>query len=88
MHKLLHEIIAIALTAITAFAIIYANTNRKPPMTQTERQQRDFFKRTGLPFIGFTFESAMAVKAIRIAITCGAKASNQGQPAPVQPGLI
>lgn len=57
-------------------------------MTEAERQQREFFKRTALPFIGFTFESAMAVKAIRIAITCGSQASSKGKPAPVQPGLI
>jgi hypothetical protein len=57
-------------------------------MTSTERQQRQFFKRTGLAFLGFTFERAMQSPAIRTAITCGAKAGTKGKPAPVQPALI
>ena len=57
-------------------------------MTTTERQQLAFYKRTGLSFLGVSFEKAMQTPALRIAITCGAKASNKGKPAPVQPALI
>ena len=57
-------------------------------MTHTEQQQIAFFKRTGLTFKGWTYEKAMSVPALRIAITCGAKASTKGKPAPVQPALI
>ncbi len=57
-------------------------------MTQTERQQKAFYQRTGLSFLGVSFEKAMQTPALRIAIECGAKASNKGKPAPVQPALI
>jgi hypothetical protein len=57
-------------------------------MTNDTHLQKAFYQRTGLSFLGFTFERAMQTPALRIAITCGAKASNQGKPAPVQPGLI
>jgi len=57
-------------------------------MTNNERQQIAFYQRTGLSFLGVSFEKAMQTPALRIAITCGAKASNKGKPAPVQPALI
>ena len=57
-------------------------------MTTTERNQIAFYNRTGLSFLGVTFEKAMQTPALRIAITCGAKASNKGKPAPIQPALI
>lgn len=57
-------------------------------MTQTERQQKAFYQRTGLSFLGVSFEKAMQTPALRIAITCGAKAGHKGKPAPVQPALI
>lgn len=57
-------------------------------MTQTERQQRAFYQRTGLSFQGVSFEKAMSNKAMRIAIECGAKASTKGKPTPVQSALI
>ncbi len=57
-------------------------------MTTTERQLLAFYQRTGLSFMGISFEKAMQNKALRIAITCGAKASNKGKPAPVQPALV
>ena len=53
-------------------------------MTSTERQQRQFYQRTGLSLLGISFEQAMSKKALRIAIECGAKASNKGKPAPIQ----
>lgn len=57
-------------------------------MTSTEQQQRKFFQRTGLAFQGLTFERAMQVESIRIAIACGVKASGKGKPAPSQPDLF
>ena len=57
-------------------------------MTHTEQQQRAFYRRTGLSFTGMSFENAMSIPAIRIAITCGAKAGNKGKSPPVQPALI
>jgi len=57
-------------------------------MTQTERNQRAFYQRTGLSFLGIGFDDAMKHPAMRIAIQCGARASNKGKPAPVQPALI
>lgn len=57
-------------------------------MTQTERQQRDFYRRTGLSFLGISFEKAMASHALRIAITKGAEARNKTARAPAQPSLI
>lgn len=57
-------------------------------MTTTERQQIEFFQRTGLTFMGWTYAKAMNVPALRIAIQCGAKASSKGKPAPMQPALI
>lgn len=57
-------------------------------MTTTERNLIAFYQRTGLSFLGVTFEKAMQTPALRIAISCGAKASSKGKPAPIQPALI
>lgn len=57
-------------------------------MTQTERQQKAFYQRTGLSFLGVSFQKAMQTPALRSAITCGARTSNQGKSAPIQPALI
>lgn len=57
-------------------------------MTQTERQQRAFYQRTGLSFLGVSFQKAMEHPAMRIAIECGARANDKGKPAPTQPALI
>lgn len=57
-------------------------------MTQTERQQRDFYRRTGISFLGISFERAMSIPALRIAITCGSAARNKTPQAPAQPSLI
>lgn len=54
-------------------------------MTQTTRQQVAFYQRPGLSFLGVSFEKAMQTPALRIAISCGARASSKGQPAPIQP---
>jgi hypothetical protein len=66
----------------------YVFKQTEPTMTNDTQQQKAFYQRTGLSFLGFSFERAMQTPALRIAITCGAKASNKGKPAPVQPGLI
>jgi hypothetical protein len=58
----------------------------EPDMTHQTRQQQAFYRRTGLSFLGISFQRAMQSPALRIAITCGAKAS-QGKPAPSQPAL-
>ena len=57
-------------------------------MTELERQMKKFYQRTGLSFLGISFEQAMKEKAFRIAFECGVKASNKGKPVPVQPALI
>ena len=57
-------------------------------MTHHEQQLKKAFSRTGLAFLGFTFEKAMQDKAIRIALGCLVKSSSTGKPAPVQPALI
>lgn len=46
------------------------------------------YQRSGLSFLGMTFDQAMSNKAIRIALECAVKASHKGKPAPVQPALI
>lgn len=57
-------------------------------MTNLTQQQKAFYQRTGLSFLGISFQKAMQTKAMRIAIECGVKASNRGKPAPIQPALI
>lgn len=57
-------------------------------MTNTERQQIYFYQRTGLSFLGVTYQKAMQTPAIRTAIECGARAGSKGKTAPVQPSLI
>ena len=56
-------------------------------MTNETRQQIAFYQRTGLSFLGISFERAMKQPALRIAIISGAKASTKGTPAPIQPAL-
>lgn len=48
------------------------------------------YQRSGLSFLGITYERALSVKAIRIALECAAGASIEktGKPAPIQPALI
>lgn len=59
----------------------------------TTEELKAAFMDTGLTFLGFTFAHAMAVKPIRTALTCKAKAAHRqaernGNPAPTQPALI
>jgi len=48
------------------------------------------YQRSGLAFLGLSFERALAIKAIRIALECAVRASikKTGKPAPIQPALI
>jgi hypothetical protein len=57
-------------------------------MTHHTDQLKAAYRRTGLAFLGYTFEKAMAVPVIRIALECAVKAQTKGKPAPVQPALI
>ena len=57
-------------------------------MTHHETQLKQAYQRSGLSFLGMSFEQAMRIKAIRIALECAVKASTKGKPAPIQPGLI
>jgi len=81
-------IIMITLTSNNVIVIIGSSTNPEPQMTNTERQQIYFYQRTGLSFLGVTYQKAMQTPAIRTAIECGARASSKGKTAPVQPSLI
>ena len=57
-------------------------------MTHHIEQLRSAYRAAGLAFLGISFEKAMTVPAIRIALECKVKASTKGKPAPVQPALI
>ena len=57
-------------------------------MTHHTHQIKTAYQRSGLSFLGMTFDHAMSIKAIRIALECAVKASTKGKPAPIQPGLI
>lgn len=46
------------------------------------------YRRSGLSFLGITYERALSVKAIRIALECAASPKKPGQPAPIQSALI
>lgn len=57
-------------------------------MTHHETKIKAAYQRSGLSFLGMTFDQAMSNKAIRISLECVVKASTKGKPAPVQPALI
>lgn len=57
-------------------------------MTTDTQRLKAAFRETGLAFLGFTFEKAVAVPMIRVALECKVKAQTKGKPAPVQPALI
>jgi hypothetical protein len=57
-------------------------------MTHHTDQLKAAYRRSGLAFLGYTFEKAMAVPVIRIALEGAVKAQTKGKPAPVQPALI
>ena len=57
-------------------------------MTTETRHLLDAYRRARLPLLGYTFERALAVPAIRISLECAAKSQTKGKPAPIQPALI
>jgi hypothetical protein len=57
-------------------------------MTTHETRLLAAWRRSGLSFLGITFERAMQVTPIRISLECAVKHENKGQPAPSQPALI
>ena len=57
-------------------------------MTHHETRLKAAYQRSGLSFTGISFERALQVKAIRIALECAVKAETKGKPAPSQPALI
>lgn len=57
-------------------------------MTTDTARLKDAYRQTGLALLGYTFEGALAVPVIRIALECAVKAQDKGKPAPIQPALI
>lgn len=57
-------------------------------MTTDTIRLRTAYQRTGLAFLGMSFETAMGIKAIRITLECAVKAQDRLAPKPVQPKLI
>ena len=57
-------------------------------MTTDTQHLKDAYRRSGLALLGYTFERAVAVPAIRIALSCKVKSQSRGKPAPIQPALI
>lgn len=57
-------------------------------MTHDTQRMKAAYRASGLAFLGYTFERALAVPMIRTALMCAVKAQSRGKPAPVQPALI
>lgn len=57
-------------------------------MTTDTARLKTAYQRSGLSFLGISFEKAMAVKAIRICLECVIKAQDKPNRLPVQPKLI
>lgn len=57
-------------------------------MTTDTIRLKAAYRRTGLAFLGITFEHAMSVKMIRISLECIVKAQDRLAPQPAQPTLI
>lgn len=57
-------------------------------MTYDTQRIKEAYMSSGLALLGYSFDRAMAVPAIRMALTCKVKAQTKGKPAPVQPALI
>lgn len=56
-------------------------------MTSTETHLKAAYLRTGLQFLGISFQRALAIKPIRISLECAVKHEAKGKPAPIQPAL-
>lgn len=57
-------------------------------MTHHETRLKAAYTRSGLSFLGISFQRALATRPIRIALECAVKAEAKGKPAPSQPALI
>lgn len=57
-------------------------------MTADTQRLRAAYRETGLSFLGYTFERAMTVPAIRMSLECKVKDQTKTPQHPVQPVLI
>ena len=57
-------------------------------MTHDTARLKDAYRRSGLALLGYSFEKALAVPSIRIALECALKDQTKGKPAPIQPARI
>ena len=57
-------------------------------MTHTTDRLLAAYRRSGLAFLGISFDRALSVKAIRIALESAVKAESRANAAPSQPRLI
>lgn len=57
-------------------------------MTHHKTRLKAAYQRSGLSFLGISFQRALAVKAIRLALECAVREETKGKPAPSQPALI
>ena len=56
-------------------------------MTSTETRLKAAYQRSGLSFLGISFQRALAIKPIRISLECAVKHEAKGTSAPIQPAL-
>ena len=57
-------------------------------MTSTETRLKAAYQRSGLSFLGISFQRALAITPIRISLECAVKHEAKGKSAPIQPALI
>lgn len=57
-------------------------------MTTHETRLLAAWRRSGLAFLGISFERALQIAPIRISLECAVKHETKGKPAPSQPALI
>lgn len=57
-------------------------------MTHDTVLLKNAYRKSGLSLLGFSFDQALAVPVIRIALECAVKAQTKGKPTPVQSALI
>lgn len=57
-------------------------------MTNHETRLKAAYQRSGLSFLGISFQRALAIKPIRISLECAVRNEAKGKSAPIQPALI
>lgn len=57
-------------------------------MRKRGNSMKTAYQRSGLSFLGISFQRAIDIPAIRISLECAAKTSTKGKSAPVQRSLI